>query len=50
MRAESAVSTEAVDSLRAAQERGRAKADATLARSDNEKARSGPGAAPIADQ
>ena len=50
MRAESRSAAEATDSLRAAQERGRAKADATLARSTNEEARSGPGAAPIADQ
>ncbi|HYN45245.1 MAG TPA: hypothetical protein VES64_00985 [Allosphingosinicella sp.] len=38
MRSESQVSTRAAESLRAAQERGRAEADATLARFDNEAA------------
>lgn len=40
MRTESRTTAEATDSMRAAQERGRADADATLARFDNEE--SGP--------
>jgi hypothetical protein len=38
MRADSEASARATDALRAAQERGRAKAEATLARFDNEEA------------
>jgi hypothetical protein len=50
LRDESRTTAQAADSIRAAQERGRARADATLARFDDAEARTRPAARPTADQ